>query len=174
MLQASYSILSQCRLIHLPGPHYSVNIFTPFTLKRRLFPRVVRVPQGCRETNFTIGLKTNGYGRYVEERSKGGAYSQFVAIFRNKCAGASMMTGRSQYLVIAKNLPVDECRSQAAWCICHIIGNSSNAPCRKPKKLMVPASTAAMTTSFFPALRTAKGFGLRTGGGVGKPLFENG
>lgn len=53
-------------------------------------------------------------------------------------------------------------------CACHIIGNSSNVPWRNPKKLMVPASTAAIITSFLPVLRTANGFGFRTGIGEGR------
>lgn len=41
------------------------------------------------------------------------------------------------------------------------IGKSSKAPCPNLKKLIIPASTAAMTTIFFPAFKTAKGLGLR-------------
>lgn len=44
------------------------------------------------------------------------------------------------------------------------IGKSSNAPWPKRKKLIVPASTAATTTIFLPALSIAKGFGRRAGG----------
>ena len=49
---------------------------------------------------------------------------------------------------------------------CQAIGKSSKAPWPNRKKLIVPASTAATTTIFFPAFRTAKGLTL-LGAGVG-------
>lgn len=41
------------------------------------------------------------------------------------------------------------------------IGKSSNAPCPNLKKLIMPASTTATTTIFFPAFSTANGLTLR-------------
>ena len=45
-------------------------------------------------------------------------------------------------------------------CPDHAIGQSSNPPWPKRKKLIIPASTAATTMIFFPSLSIWKGFGL--------------
>ncbi len=56
------------------------------------------------------------------------------------------------------------------YCYCHIceflhytIGHSVNTPCPNLKKLIVPASTAAMTTVLLPIFKDGNGFGGRAG-----------
>ena len=46
----------------------------------------------------------------------------------------------------------------------YAIGNSVNAPCPNLKKLIVPASTTATTTTLVPVFSTGKGFVTRAGG----------
>ena len=49
----------------------------------------------------------------------------------------------------------------------YIIGHSENSACPNLKKLILPASTTAMTMIFFPLFKAANGFGFRAGGADG-------
>lgn len=49
-----------------------------------------------------------------------------------------------------------------------------NSPCPNLKKLMLPESTAATMTIFFPVFRATNGFGLRTGTEDGNVDGDNG